>query len=121
MGTGSIRRFLKQPTSRMFWWFDHMQGMIASYIAAMTAFSAVNLSHWFGPAWWVWLWPTIVGVPAIVVPAGFCPDGLPFGLEIAARPWRDGDLIGWAYGFEQATRERRAPVLVEKGLLAIGR
>jgi len=49
----------------MFWWFDHMRGMIASYIAAMTAFSAVNLTHWFGPAWWVWLWPTIVGVPAI--------------------------------------------------------
>ena len=29
-----------------------MQGMIASYIAAMTAFFAVNLSHWFGAAWW---------------------------------------------------------------------
>jgi hypothetical protein len=33
----------------MFWWFGHMQGMIASYIAAMIAFSAVNLTHWFGP------------------------------------------------------------------------
>jgi aspartyl-tRNA(Asn)/glutamyl-tRNA(Gln) amidotransferase subunit A len=66
-------------------------------------------------------WVNKVGVPAIVVPAGFYPDGLPFGLEIAARPWRDGDLIGWAYGFEQATKERRVPVLVEKGLLAIGR
>jgi aspartyl-tRNA(Asn)/glutamyl-tRNA(Gln) amidotransferase subunit A len=66
-------------------------------------------------------WVNKVGVPAIVVPAGFTPDGLPFGLEIAARPWRDGDLIGWAYGFEQATKERRVPVLVEKGLLAIGR
>ena len=43
-----------------------MQGMIGSYIAAMTAFSAVNLSRWFGPAWWVWLWPTLVGVPAII-------------------------------------------------------
>jgi aspartyl-tRNA(Asn)/glutamyl-tRNA(Gln) amidotransferase subunit A len=66
-------------------------------------------------------WVNKIGVPAIVVPAGFTPDGLPFGLEIAARPWRDGDLIGWAYGFEQATKERRPPVLVEKGLLAIGR
>jgi aspartyl-tRNA(Asn)/glutamyl-tRNA(Gln) amidotransferase subunit A len=66
-------------------------------------------------------WVNKIGVPAIVVPAGFYPEGLPFGLEIAARPWRDGDLIGWAYGFEQATKERRPPVLVEKGLLAIGR
>ena len=66
-------------------------------------------------------WVNKIGVPAIVVPAGFYPDGLPFGLEIATRRWRDGELLGWAYGFEQATKERRAPVLVEKGLLAIGR
>ncbi len=66
-------------------------------------------------------WVNKMGVPAIVVPAGFYADGLPFGLEIAARPWRDGELLGWAYGFEQATKERRPPVLVEKGLLAIGR
>ena len=67
LALGSIRRFLKRPDHRMFWWFDHMQGMIASYIAAMTAFSAVNLSRWFGAAWWVWLWPTILGVPAIAI------------------------------------------------------
>jgi hypothetical protein len=67
MGWGSLQGFIKRPEEKMFWWFDHMQGMIGSYIAAMTAFSAVNLSHWFGPAWWVWLWPTIVGVPAIAI------------------------------------------------------
>lgn len=67
MGIGSMLRFTRTPGTKMFWWFDHMQGMIASYIAAMTAFSAVNLTHWFGPAWWVWLWPTIVGVPAIAI------------------------------------------------------
>jgi hypothetical protein len=67
MGISSIQEFLKPPTEKMFWWFGHMKGMIASYIAAMTAFSAVNLSHWFGAAWWVWLWPTIVGVPAIAI------------------------------------------------------
>jgi uncharacterized membrane protein len=67
MGKASIAGFLKRPTEKMFWWFAHMEGMIGSYIAAMTAFSAVNLTRWFGPAWWVWLWPTIVGVPAIAV------------------------------------------------------
>ena len=63
----SLHDFLKPPQEKMFWWFTHMQGMIASYIAAMTAFSAVNLGHWFGPAWWVWLWPTFLGVPAISI------------------------------------------------------
>jgi amidase len=66
-------------------------------------------------------WVNRIGVPAVVVPAGFYADGLPFGLEMATRPWKDGDLLGWAYGFEQATNERRAPVLVEKGLLSIAR
>jgi amidase len=62
-------------------------------------------------------WVNMIGVPAVVVPGGFYPDGLPFGLEISARPWKDGDLLGWAYAYEQATRHRRPPVLVEKGLL----
>jgi len=66
-GARSIKRFLSPPVDRTFWWFDHLQGMIASYIAAMTAFSAVNLGRWFGAAWWVWLWPTILGVPAIAL------------------------------------------------------
>jgi uncharacterized membrane protein len=65
LGYGSLHQFLRPPQEKLFWWFEHMKGMIGSYIAAMTAFSAVNLSRWFGAAWWVWLWPTIVGVPAI--------------------------------------------------------
>ena len=62
-------------------------------------------------------WVNMIGVPAIVVPGGFYPDGLPFGLELSARPWKDGDLLSWAYAYEQATRHRRPPVLVDKGLL----
>jgi hypothetical protein len=67
LGQASIVEFIKPPGQKMFWWFRHMQGMIASYIAAMTAFSAVNLSRRTGAAWWVWLWPTIIGVPAIAL------------------------------------------------------
>jgi amidase len=62
-------------------------------------------------------WVNMIGVPAVVVPGGFYPIGLPFGLEISARAWRDGDLIGWAYAYEQATHHRRPPLLVEQGLL----
>jgi len=62
-------------------------------------------------------WVNMIGVPAVVVSGGFYPNGLPFGLELSARPWKDGDLLGWAYAYEQATRHRRPPVLVEKGLL----
>jgi amidase len=62
-------------------------------------------------------WVNMIGVPAVVVPGGFYPGGLPFGLELSARPWKDGDLLGWAYAYEQATKHRRPPVLVEQGLL----
>ena len=65
-------------------------------------------------------WVNKIGVPAVTVPAGFYPNGLPFGLEMSARPWRDGDLLGWAYGFEHATKLRRPPVLVEGGLTTAG-
>ena len=61
----------------------------------------------------------MIGVPAIVVPAGFYESGLPFGLEFSARPWHDGDLLGIAYAWELATRPRKPPVLVEHGLLPV--
>jgi amidase len=66
-------------------------------------------------------WVNMIGVPAVVVPAGWYGNGLPFGLEISTRRWKDGDLLGWAYAFEQATHFRKPPVLVDKGLLSIER
>ena len=62
-------------------------------------------------------WVNMIGVPAVVVVGGYYPGGLPFGLEFSARPWKDGDLLGYAYAWEQATHHRRPPTLVEKGLL----
>jgi len=64
-------------------------------------------------------WVNMIGVPAVVIPAGFYASGLPFGLEFSARPWTDGDLLAIAYAWEQATRLRKPPTLVEQGLLAI--
>jgi amidase len=59
-------------------------------------------------------WANRIGVPAIVVPGGYYTNGLPFGLELSARQWKDGDLLGWAFAYEQATKYRRPPVLVER-------
>ena len=58
-------------------------------------------------------WVNRIGVPAISVPGGFYHNGLPFGLEISGVRWHDGDLIGYAYAYEQATHNRRRPKLVE--------
>ena len=59
-------------------------------------------------------WVNPIGVPAAVVPAGFYRSGLPFGIEFSARRWKDGDLLGWAYAYEQATKFRKPPLLKEK-------
>ena len=63
----SLATFLQPPEEKQFWWFLHMRGMIASYIAAVTAFVVVNLAPHFGNAWWVWLGPAIIGVPGISI------------------------------------------------------
>jgi hypothetical protein len=41
-------------------------------------------------------------------------NGLPFGLELSAGQWKDGDLLGWAFAFEQITQYRKPPVLTER-------
>jgi Asp-tRNA(Asn)/Glu-tRNA(Gln) amidotransferase A subunit family amidase len=59
----------------------------------------------------------VTGFPAFVVPGGFtrpdetAPIGVPAGLEILGRPFEEGKLIEIAYGFEQSSKVRRAPVL----------
>jgi hypothetical protein len=58
-----LRRFARPPADPTRWWFVHMTGMLASYIAAVTAFSVVNFT--FLPATPRWLWPTLLGTPLI--------------------------------------------------------
>ena len=47
---------------------------------------------------------TVTGCPAISVPAGFTPDGLPVGLRVVGRHGADLALLRLAHAFEQATR-----------------
>ena len=53
------------------------------------------------------------GHPAISVPCGFTPAGLPVGLQIVGRPYDDLGVLQLAHAFEQAAgcRSRRPPVL----------
>jgi Asp-tRNA(Asn)/Glu-tRNA(Gln) amidotransferase A subunit family amidase len=51
----------------------------------------------------------LVYVPTIVVPAGFTRDNLPAGLCFIGRPYDDGNLIKFAYSYEQATHHRKPP------------
>ena len=49
------------------------------------------------------------GFPMIVVPMGFGSQGLPMGISFMGKPYSDGQLLGYAYAYEQATLHRRQP------------
>lgn len=57
MHTGLLTR------SKFQWIFEHIQGMLAAYIATFTAFLVVNVT--FLPMIVIWLAPTVIGTPLI--------------------------------------------------------
>jgi aspartyl-tRNA(Asn)/glutamyl-tRNA(Gln) amidotransferase subunit A len=54
----------------------------------------------------------LTGMPAISVPCGFTPAGLPVGLQIAGKPFDEPTVIRAAYTYQQHARlfEQRPPV-----------
>ena len=49
------------------------------------------------------------GLPALAVPVGFAPDGLPVGLELLGRAFDEPTLISIAAGYEAHTDHRGLP------------
>ena len=46
---------------------------------------------------------SVVGNPAISVPGGFTPEGLPVGIQIVGRHRAEWSVLQLAHAFEQAT------------------
>jgi len=57
-------------------------------------------------------WLVMLGLPAISVPAGFTPEGLPVGIQIVGRHQDDWGVLQLAHAYEQATGfwKRRPPL-----------
>jgi aspartyl-tRNA(Asn)/glutamyl-tRNA(Gln) amidotransferase subunit A len=54
----------------------------------------------------------LVGVPAISVPCGFAPDGLPVGIQLTGRMWDEARLVDLAAAYQAVTEwHLRAPAL----------
>ena len=71
LASAEMKSFIAKPKEKMFWWYTHLGNFIGSYIALWSAYSVVTLTQYFGNAWYVWLWPTLLGVPAIVITVGY--------------------------------------------------
>jgi len=53
----------------------------------------------------------VTGLPAIAIPAGFTPDGLPLSIQIVGHAWQEARVYRVAHAYEQATGwyKRRPP------------
>ena len=78
------------------------------YVREINGIPMATYLDWMRSCYYI----TVTGLPAISVPAGFTPDGLPVGLQIVGRHQDDFGVLQLAHAFEQATRvwTRRPPV-----------
>ena len=53
--------------------------------------------------------PSLIGLPAVVVPMGYLESGVGAGIEFASLPNTDKELLSIAYSYETATNKRIAP------------
>jgi len=70
-----------------------------AYPTSVNGTSMATYIDWMRSCWYV----TFMANPAISVPAGFSPGGLPVGLQIVGRHRADWSVLQLAQAFEQAT------------------
>src|SRR5918995_2406419 len=64
------------------------------------------LIHFCGPF-------NLTGFPAVSIPCGFTPSGLPVGMQLVAKPWQEGPILAAAHAYQQATDwHRRLPTML---------
>jgi aspartyl-tRNA(Asn)/glutamyl-tRNA(Gln) amidotransferase subunit A len=65
------------------------------------------LIHFSGPF-------NLIGCPAVSIPCGFTPGGLPVGMQLVGKPWQEGSVLAAAHAYQQATNwHRRLPAVLQ--------
>ena len=52
--------------------------------------------------------PSLTGLPALSLPVGFDPDGLPIGMQVIGRPFDEATLFRFGHTYQGATEWHRA-------------
>ena len=80
------------------------------YITEINGVEMETYIDWMRSCYYI----SVLGLPAISVPCGFTPDGLPVGVQIVGRHQDDFGVLQLAYAFEQATGFwKQRPAVVE--------
>ncbi|MCS6880403.1 MAG: amidase family protein [Oscillochloridaceae bacterium] len=69
------------------------------YVTSINGVAMGSYLEWMRSCYWI----SATGAPALAVPAGFTPEGLPVGLQIVARPRNELGLLRLGHAFEHAT------------------
>jgi amidase len=80
------------------------------YVTEINGIKMQTYIDWMRSCYYI----TVTGLPAVSVPGGFTPEGLPVGLQIIGRHQDDFGVLQLAHAFEQATGhwQRRPAVAV---------
>jgi len=80
------------------------------YVTEINGVRMGNYIEWMRSCYYI----TVTSHPAISVPAGFTPEGLPVGLQIVGRRQDDWGVLQLAHAFEQVVAAgKRRPALVD--------
>jgi uncharacterized membrane protein len=62
-GVTDLISYTRQPTSKRWWWYEHMNRFLSGYIATVTAFLVQNVASRmpFEFSWIVWVAPGVIG------------------------------------------------------------
>ena len=69
------------------------------YVSEIEGVKLDRYTDWMRSAYYI----SSIGLPAISVPAGFTPEGLPVGIQIVGRHHDDFGVLQLAHAFEKAT------------------
>ena len=70
-----------------------------AYPTAINGVPLADYTHWFFLTYAI----SLTGLPAMSIPCGFTPDGLPVGMQIVGRRRREVDVIRAAAAFQAET------------------
>jgi amidase len=81
------------------------------YITEINGVAMETYIDWMKSCYYI----TVTGHPAVSVPCGFTPEGLPVGVQIVGRHQDDFGVLQLAHAFEQATGSwKRLPPVLER-------
>jgi amidase len=78
------------------------------YVTEIEGVAMASYVDWMRSCYFI----SLTALPAISVPAGFTPEGLPVGLQIVGRHQDDWGVLQIAHAFEQVNGVNRRPPLV---------